>query len=263
VLKRAAIVTAGVIAGWLVVLIILGFPLGSRQERLTKERLGESLLAQVSVADSELSLIRGMWTLEQLSVKRDDAIGHLALDVASVSCDLPPLGWALVDRTCSELAVRGVRLDVSSMQLFKVKRAKRKALRADRVVIDDATFAFMPSAFAPNLGGISITIEHAESGATLLRTPLSWLFTLEELRAKLDLPAGVKLQLGYRAGVLTVAGPLFGATPVELPVQMPVPDPTADPHEETKLLVQVAKDIGQRLVAKRATDWLESKLRRK
>jgi hypothetical protein len=258
VLKRAAIVMAGVVACWLVVLFILGYPLGSRQERQTKERLGESLLAQVTVGDSELSLIRGMWTLDQLTVKRDDEVGHLALRVANVWCDLPPLGWALFDRTCSELAVRGVRLEVSTMQLFKVKRPKRKALRADRVVIDDATFAFLPSAFAPNLGGISITIEHAESGATLLRTPLSWLFTLEELRAKLELPAGVKLSLGYRAGVLTVAGSLFGPTPVEVPVQMPVPDPTADPHEETKQLVQVAKDIGERLVAKRAMDWVET-----
>ena len=260
-LKRAAKVTAVVFAVWLVVLSVLGFALGGRQERGTKSRLAESLLAQVTIADSDLALIRGRWKIEQLSLRRDDTVGFLGLDVATVRCELGPLGWALFDRDCSELAVRGVKLQVSTMALFKVKRPKKKPIRADKLIIDDATLVFLASAFAPTMGQVAIQIEHAESGPTLLRTPLSWLFTLKELRAKLDLPANVTVHLKYENGILTVAGSVFGTTPVELPVQLPVADLTKEAHEESRQLVQLAKDIGSRLVARRAQDWLESKLK--
>jgi len=262
VLKRAAIVTGSVLAGWLGLLFVLGLALGSRQERITKERLAESLQALVTIESSDLALVRGRWQLHELLVRRDDAIGHLALDVKSVRCELGPLGWALISRDCGELAVRGVRLEISTMAVFKVKRPKRRPIRADRVVIDDARFVFMSSAFTPGFGRLEIAIEHAESGPTLLRTPLSWLFTIRDLRAKIDLPAGVQLHLSYRNGVLTAAGSLFGSTPVELPLQMPVADVTKEAHEETKQLVALAKDIAQQLVAKRAQDWLESRLKK-
>src|SRR5689334_17234708 len=107
--KRAAIVIAGVLVGWLLLLLVLGVALGSRQERKTKERLAESLQAEVTIEDSDLALIRGRWELDKLTLRHDDALGRLALDVGGVSCELAPLGWALVDRDCSELAVSGVR----------------------------------------------------------------------------------------------------------------------------------------------------------
>ncbi|HEY5927008.1 MAG TPA: hypothetical protein VIV11_35215 [Kofleriaceae bacterium] len=261
-MKRAAKIAAGVFAGWIVVLFFLGFALGSRQERKTTERIGESLQALVTIETSDLALIRGRWSFEKLAVRHDSLLGKLALDVGGVRCELGPLGWALVDRNCSELVVTGVRMEVSSTALFKVKRPKKKPIRADRVVIDDAVLVFLPSAITPSMGRIEIAIEHAESGETLLRTPLSWLLTLDVLRAKLALPAGVMLHLGYHRGVLTVAGSLFGSAPVELPVQLPLASVAKDGAEEIQQLIQVGKDIAERLVAKRAQDWLESKLKR-
>ena len=260
--RRIAGITVGVGAGWLVLLLVLGFALGARQERITKERLAESLQAQVTLAGSDLALIRGRWELEQLSVRRDDAIGKLALDVADVRCELGPLGWALVNRDCNELVVKGVRLEVSSTALFKGKRPKRKPIRADRLVIDDAVLVLAPSALAPSMGAIEIAIEHAESGPTLMRSPLSWLLTLAVLRPLLALPAGITVHLSYQRGVLTAAGSLFGSAPVDLPVQLPVASTAKDAHEEMQQLVAVGRDIAQRLVATRAQDWLEKKLKR-
>jgi hypothetical protein len=201
--RRIAVVAACVGAGWLVLLLVLGLALGARQEAKTTERLAESLQAQVTIADSNLALIRGRWELAQLAIRHDDVLGKLAIDVAGVRCELAPLGWALVDRDCSELVVRGVRMEVSSTALFRVKRPKRRPVHADRIVIDDAELVFEPSAFVPNLGRVAIAIEHAESGPTVLCTPLSWLLTLDQLHARLDLPAGIALHLDYAHGTLT------------------------------------------------------------
>jgi hypothetical protein len=255
-IKRVAVVTMGVVIVWLIVLVALGIVLGDRQARGTAERLGESLQADATVGSSELALVRGRLELERVAVKRDDVVGHLALDVAEVRCELGPLGWALFDSTCRELDVRGVRLDVSTAALFKIKNPKRTPVRADHVVIDDAVLAFSPSAFVPDLGRVEIAIEHAEAGATVFRTPLSWLLSLEALRARLELPAGVTVHLSYGGGTLSVASSVFGSAPVELPVTLPVAAAAHDAREEIELLVSAGKDIAGRLVAKRATDWI-------
>lgn len=261
ILKRVAIVAAALAVVWLIVLVVLGIVLGERQARGTAQRLGESLQAEATVGSSELALVRGTLELEKVSVRRDDVVGHLSLDVAQVRCDLAPLGWALVDSSCRELAVRGTRLEVSTAALFKIKNPKRAPIHAHHVVIDDAVLAFAPSAFVPSLGRIEIAIEHAESGPTVLRTPLSWLFTLEELRARLDLPAGVSVKLSYADGMLSVAGSVFGSAPVEIPISLPIASAAHDAHEEIEMLVATGKDIAGKLVAKRATDWIEQKLR--
>lgn len=260
-MKRVAIVTACVVAGWLVALLVLDMVVEGREARTTSERLGESLQATATIADTDVALVRGHLDLSGLAIHRDDVVGHLAIDVADVRCELAPLGWALVDRDCRDLVVRGVRLEVSTAALFQIKNPKRKPIRADHVVIDDAELVFSPSAFAPSLGRIAIAIEHAEASDTVFRTPLSWLFSLEQLRARLELPAGIALRVDYAGGMLSVAGSLFGSTPVTLPVQLPVAAAAHDAHEEIAALVQWGKDLAEALVAKRAEDWLRAKLR--
>jgi hypothetical protein len=258
--RRALLVTAGLFAGWLAALVVLSMTLGGRQERQTRERIAESLRATVTIGDSDLALVRGRLTLERLAIRRDDVVGHLAIDVASVRCELAPLGFALVDHGCRELVIEQPRLEVSTAALFKLKTPKRTPIKTDRVVIDNAVLVFLPSAIVPSLGRIEISIDHAVAGPTVMRTPLSWLFALEELRARFALPAGITLQLDYRLGMLTVAGSLLGSAPVTLPVQLPVAETARDAHEEVQLLVNLGKDIAERVVAKRAEDWLRSKL---
>lgn len=245
---------------WLITLVICDLAIASHQRTVTTARIGESLQGTATIGSLDLALIRGRLELEQLAVRRDDVIGHLALDVADVDCELAPLGWALVDRDCSELAVRGVRLEVSTAGLFKLKRPKQKPIRAHRVVIDDAKLAFSPSAFLPSLGRIAISIDHAEAGETVFVTPLSWIFSLETLRAHVELPAGLTVQLTYDHGVFGAAGSLFGSTPVQLPLQLPVATLYADGRAELQALVKLGTDLAEKLVAKRAEDWVRSKL---
>ena len=90
--------------------------------------------------------------------------------------------------------------------------------------------------------------------------PLSWLLILEELRAHIELPAGITLDLTYKDRTLSAAGTLFGSTPVEVPLKLPVVDTANDAAEELQMLVKVGTDIAERLVARRAEDWLRQKL---
>ena len=260
-MRRVALVAACVIAGWLLVLVVLDAALAGREQRHIEERVGESLQATAQIGDADLALVRGRLLLDQLSVRRDDVVGHLALDVAQVRCELAPVGVALVDHDCRELAIHGMKLEVSSAALFKLQHPARRPIRASSVVIDDAELAFAPSALVPNIGRVAITIEHAEAGPTVFRTPLSWLFGLTELRARIALPAGITMHLRYADGKLSAAGSLFGSTPVTLPVQLPVAAAAHDAHEEIAALVQWGKDLAEALVAKRAEDWLRAKLR--
>lgn len=241
-------------------LVVTGMALEGRTRRGIAERIAESLHADAAIERGSLALVRGRLDLEALAVHRDDAVGHLAITVDDLRCDLPPLGLALVDGDCRELAISGARFEVSSAALFKLRPPRRPPLHAGRVVIDDARLVFAPSAFLPDLGRVAIAIAHAEIGDTRFKTPLSWLFALRELDATIELPAGLTLELAYDHGLLHVSGPLFGATPVTLPVALPAAQPGDDARAEIARLGTFGKDVAQRLVLQRVAGWLASKL---
>ncbi len=251
----------GVLVGlWLAVLVVLGFALGRGSRDRVASRLGEALAAQATVGDADLALVRGHLTLEKLAVRRSDVVGSLTLDVARIHCDLAPLGFALFDRACSELAISGVRMEASTLQLFRIARPRRTPLHVSRVVIHDARFSLAPSAIMPGLDAITLHIESVTAGPTTFKSPLSWLFSLETLAMTIELPASVKIQLSYAGGMLSASGSLFGSTPISLPVTLPVADASADAKAELEALVAWAKRLATDLVAKRASDWLDSKL---
>lgn len=252
-----ALAAVGLFAG---ALVVTDFALEGRTRASVADRIAESLQADAAIERGSLSLVRGALDLEGLSVRRDDAIGHLGITVADLHCDLPPLGLALVDRDCRALIVGGTRLEVSAAALFKLPHPRRPPLHAGSIVIDDARLAFSPSAFLPGLGRIAIDIAHAEAGETTFKTPLSWLFALRELRATIELPAGITLQLTYDHGELRAAGGPLGATPVVVPSALPVADPADDARAQISRLVAFGKDVAERLVVQRAADWLHTKL---
>lgn len=249
-----------VVVVWLVVLLVANAVLEGRTRRGVAARIAESLQADATIDRGDLALVRGAIDLEELAVRRDDLIGDLSITVARLHCELRPLGLALVDRGCRDLAVRGIRLEVSTAALLALDRSKRPPLRARHVAIDDARLELSPSAWLPGLGRVVITVDHAEAGDTIFKTPLSWIFALRALRATIELPSDITLQLTYDHGELRVAGGIFGATPLALPLALPVADPADDPRAEIAKLVEVGKDVAKRLVARKAKDWLRSTL---
>ena len=259
-MKRFARILAVLVAVWIVLLFVLGFVLAGRTGDRVAARFAQSVQGTATIGDSSLGLVRGNFSATKLAVKRDDAIGKLSIEVGEVNCDLPPLGIALVDRTCGPLEVRDVKLELSSIALFKFQRPKKRPFRADRVIADNVDLTFSPSAFLPSLGAVKIHIDHVEAGPTVFKTPLSFVFALEVLHAHVDLPGGITLQLRYANGKLSATGSIFGSTPVELPLVLPKLDSTDDARSELEKLVVFGKDLAKQLVAQKAEDWLLKKL---
>lgn len=256
---RIARYGGGALAVYLVLLVAGGWVFGGVVKDRVASRLADSLRAEVTIADARLALLRGRVELTGLAVRRSD-VGTLALDVANIRCELLPLGAALISRECRELVIDGVRLEVSTAAVLQLPRPKRPPLHVRHVEIHDAVLVFSPSAFLPDLGRIEIRLEYGAAGPTTFKTPMSWMFGMTELRARLDLPAGITIVLNYRAGVLTASGGLFGATPVELPFVLPVADAADDARAEIGKLVAAWRDAAKALVARRAQDWLRTKL---
>jgi hypothetical protein len=246
-----------IVAVWIAALFVFGFILADRTGKRVASRVATTLQAEATFEDVDLGLVGGSLSLEKLRVRRDDIIGKLALDVGAVHCDLPPLGLALVDRTCGELEIRDVTLELSTLALFKLKKPKRTPFRADRVVVENAKLAFEP---LPGFGRVAIAIERGEAGPTVFKTPLSFLFALRSLRASVELPAGGTLRIDYADGKLRAAGGVLGSTPVELPIALPVITSTDDAQAEIAKLVAFGKDLAERLVAQKAEDWLRKRI---
>jgi hypothetical protein len=258
--RRIASYAGALILVWLGGLVVADFALEDRTRQRVADRLTESLQAAATVAGGDLALVRGSIDFDDLAVRRDDLIGRLTITIGSLHCQLPPLGLALFDRDCRQLELRKTRLEVSTAALFKLKRPRRPPLAVGGVVLDDARLELSPSALVPSLGRVVIAIEHAEAGATVFKTPLSWLFGLRQLRATVELPGGVTLQLSYEAGELRASGGVFGPTPIVVPVTLPVRDPADDPAAEMAVLVDFGKGLAEQLFVHRAEDWLKAKL---
>lgn len=250
----------GLAALWLLGLVIASAALVGRTRDGVAGRLGEATQGTVAIDALSLGLVRGTLEMTGLSVRRDDVIGHLAISVRDVTCGLPPLGGALWDRQCRELALQGVRLELSTAALFQFPRRTHAPVHARRVVLDDARLELAASALAPSLGRVVVTIGHAEAGDTVFKTPVSWVFSLRTFDAVVELPAGVTMKLRYANGQLWLEGGMFGATPLALPVALPVADAADDARAELGKLMTFGREVAQRVVAMRAAAWIKDKL---
>src|SRR3954466_3689926 len=108
-LPRPIVYAAAALALLAGALAATGMALEGRTRRGIAARIAESLHADATIARGSLALVRGRLDLEALAVHRGDAVGHLAITVDDLRCDLPPLGLALVDGDCRELAISGAR----------------------------------------------------------------------------------------------------------------------------------------------------------
>jgi hypothetical protein len=250
--RRLVGAATALLAVWLVALVVGGWAgSGCTRDRIAL-RIAESLEARVTVADASLSLVRGGFTAEDAVIRRDHD-GHLRIRVQEIDADLLPLGLALVDRSIGTLVLRGIELEASSRAVLEIRGRKKSPITVDELVVEDAKIALLPTAILPELGRIEVTVERARAGPTTFRTALSWVFALDDLVARLDLPAGITVRLTYRGGVLSVAGGMFGETPVEVPFEIP----TLDPAREAEQLAELGKQLLRKVAVDRAGGWLE------
>ncbi len=241
---------------YLVVLVVIGWIAGGVVAGQIRSRLAGSLDATVTVGDADVGLVGGAVVIRDLRLERD-RIDTLVLDLERVDVDVAPLGWVLIDRDPRHVRVRGGRLTISGAGALALPpRPARPPVRVGGLTLENAVIDLMATGYWPGLARMIITIERATAGATTLRTGLSWLFTLEELVARLDLPAGVTVRLTYRGGKLSAAGGFFGTTPVTIPFELP----RLDDRDEVDQLIALGKQLGKQLAIERARRWLGSQL---
>jgi hypothetical protein len=154
--------------------------------------------------------------------------------------------------------VDGVEASVDGWGVLRIRPPRRPPVSIDELAIDDAHLVFAAASWAPRWARFAVVIDHAEAGATVLRTPLSWVFALERLDARLVVPGVAPVALHYERGRLEASGGLFGADPVSIPVVLPAPEP----GHEGQQLAALGKDVAERLALARASGWIMDELER-
>lgn len=255
-IARIGVGLAVLAAAYLVILVVVGWVAGGVVADKIQARLAGSLDAQVTVGDADVGLISGAVTVEDLHLERTK-IDTLELIVDRLEVDIAPLGWVLIDREPRQVRVRGGRLTISGAEaLVLPARPAQPPVRVGGLEIEDGVIDLMATGYWPGLARMVITIERARSGPTTLRTGLSWLFTLEELVARVDLPAKMTVRLAYRAGQLSASGGFFGTTPVTIAFHLP----RLDDRSEVTQLVALGKELAKQLAIERARRWLGGQL---
>src|SRR5690606_36507900 len=139
--------------------------------------------------------------------------------------DVAPMGWVVFDRAPRRVKVKGGRLAISGAgALVLPPRPEQPPVRGGGLEIENGVIDLMATGYWPGLARMVITIEQARAGATTLRTGLSWLFTLEHLVARVDLPANITVRIAFQDGALSASGGFFGQTPVTVPFRLPALD---------------------------------------
>lgn len=259
VLRNAAKVGIGLIflaVVYLLALLVLGKVAGGVVADQIQERLSRSLDAEVRVGGAQVGLIGGTVTVSDLRIERT-RIDHFGVEIRTLDVDIAPMGWAVIDRSLHEVKVRGARLTVTGAGALQLPpRPKAPPVTVGALEIEDAVLDLQATGYWPGLARIVITIEKARTGPTTFRTALSWIFTLEELVARVDLPAGMTVRLGFREGRLSASGGFFGETPVTIDFKLP----RLDGRDEVAQLVAIGKELGKQLAIERARRWLQSQV---
>jgi hypothetical protein len=255
---RIGIGLAVLVAAYLVILVIAGWIAAGIVADKIQARLAGSLDAEVRVGGTDIGLISGAVTVHDLHLERN-VIDTLELDIKRLEVDVAPMGWVLFDRQLRRVRVVDGRLAISGAGALKLPpRPKQPPVRVGALEIQNGVIELMATGYWPGLARMVITIESAHAGATTLRTGLSWLFTLRDLVARIDLPANITVRIAFENGRLSASGGFFGQTPVTIPFVLP----PLDDRDEVAQLVALGKELGKQLAIERAKRWLGGQLAR-
>ena len=252
-LRRIVTVAASLFALWTVALIVAGFAAVGCQRRRVEGRIARSFEATAAFGDADLSLLRGTFHGTDLAIAKDVTAGTLRVKVKQLDAELAPLGIALVDSRLRELRLSGVELEASNLALLQTRSHGGKPFAVDALELRDVHLAAMPTMILPSFGRLEVHLERATAGPTVLRTALSWVFSLRSLVARVDLPGGVTIRLAYDHGRLRAQGGMFGSTPVEVPFAIPV----LDPAHEMEQLAALGIELVQKMTMRQAEEWLD------
>lgn len=252
---KVAIGVVATVALYLVALLVLGVALRGRVAATVRDRLAVSLDGEARVGGATLDLVRGQVTVRDVVVERHH-LGTLRLAIAQIDVEVAPLGAVVVARTPELVAVRGAQLTISGAGALDLPERAPSVITLGAIEVVDSELAIVVTTAWPELGQVRLRLDRFRAGRTVLRTPLSWVFALEELDARVELPGDADFALRYRAGRLSAVGGVFGDSPVEIAIELPR---TPGPDEPAQLRA-LAFELGKRLVIERGKRWLTRRL---
>ncbi len=244
-----------VVVGYPLLLLILGYALAGRAADTVRDRLAQSLDGEARVGAVELGLVRGRIAVDDLVVERHH-LGTLRLAIDHVEVEVAPLGAVVVARTPRRVFVRGAHIAISGAGALDLPERERTVLTLGGLEVVDSDLAIVVTTAWPELGQVRLRLDRFRAGRTVLRTPLSWVFALEELEARVELPGDAGFALRYAGGKLSAVGGVFGDQPVVIAIELPR---TPGPDEPAQLRA-LAFELGKRLVIERGKRWLSRRL---
>lgn len=240
---------------WLLALVLIGWLGDGCARRRAEARIAGSLNAEVSIGSLDLGLVRGDAAVRDLRIERE-RLGLFRLGIDELDVDFDPLGLVLVQDDVGAIRARGVDLEITGLAALAMEgERKKEPVTFQRLELEDVRVTLAATRLIPGLD-VALVIEHAVAGPTTLRTGMSWVFSLESLVARLDLPAGLTVRLRYRDGAIELSGGLFGATPVRFPVVIPVLEPARELEQLGALAGQIAGELSAQLLER----WLRQQM---
>ena len=208
-------------------LLVLGWVLEGVVETRVKEQLEYTLRAnEISVADVDVSLVRGRVVLRGVKAKRS-GLGTASLTIDVVELDIARMGWALVDQEPSRLELVGAHLDLSAAGVATLQSSDVvRQLSVGRFIMRDSKVTLAVTSLFPGLGQAELVVDEAQAQDVELHNAMSWLYKTQILKARLNLPGSTMVVVGYADEMLTVGGSLMGSKPVVIPFVWPKSDPT-------------------------------------
>ncbi len=255
--RRTKLVVAvlAVLVGYPLVLVVLGYALAGHAAETVRDRLALSLDGDARVGSVDLGLLRGRLVVDDVVVERHHR-GTLRLAIEHIEVDVAPLGAVVVARDPRRVFVRGAHIAISGAGALDLPQREHTVITLGALEVVDSDLAIMVTTAWPELGQVRLVLERFRAGRTVLRTPLSWVFALEALDARVELPGDADFALRYADGRLSAVGGVFGDAPVEIAIQLPR---TPGPDEPAQLRA-LAFELGKRLVIERGKRWLGRRL---
>lgn len=262
-LRRLFLLAFVLVTLYLLLLAVVGELAGRWAGERVQDRLARGLGAEVKLGGVDVGLVRGQLEVAQLDLKRSD-VGAMHIVVQKAELDVAPLGGFLFSRDrAEELRVRGLSIELSTWAVLAPPPGNPLAFHVDRFDFSNVTLLVAPTLLLPGAGSVTLQIDRARGGATTLRSAVSWLFSVDELAARVTLPGGVVANVKYtgaaraggrgpRSGTVVVSSSLFDK---ELTIPLTLPEVSAG--DELAALRQLGTRISKEVGKRKASELLQ------
>lgn len=248
---------------YLLALAVAGELAGRWAAERMQDKLSRGLGAKVRVGGVDVGLVLGHFELAQLELQRKE-LGAMRIVIQEAQLETAPLGLSLLQRDrAEELRIRGLTIELSSWAVLAPPPGNPLAFHVERFDFSNVTLLLAPTLLLPGAGSVTLQIDRARGGATTLRSAVSWLFSVDELTARVSVPGGMTANIKYRgAAPAGGRGPRTGevvlsSSLLDKEVTIPLTLPEIVDGDELAALRQLGMRITREVSKRKAMQVLE------